>query len=136
MPLNDFIIIYIIYIRSYLEQSCVVWHSALTKENSENLERVQKIALRIILKEKYENYEVALKITKLKTLAERREKLCLKFASNCIKNPKTASMFPPNNVSTVDTRDKDPYHVQTATTERLKRSAIPYMQRLLNKNKT
>ena len=28
-------IIYTLYIRSVLEQSCVVWHSSLTQENSE-----------------------------------------------------------------------------------------------------
>jgi hypothetical protein len=31
--------IYIIYIRSILEQSCVVWHSSLTAENAQELER-------------------------------------------------------------------------------------------------
>ena len=35
--------IYILYIRSILEQSCVVWHSSLIKENHEDLERVQKM---------------------------------------------------------------------------------------------
>ena len=40
--------IYILFIRSILEQSSVVWHSSLTKENEEDLERVQKSALKII----------------------------------------------------------------------------------------
>ena len=44
--------IYVLYIRSILEQSCVVWHSSLTQENSEDLERVQKAAVRIILGKK------------------------------------------------------------------------------------
>ena len=35
--------IYILYIRSILEQSSVVWHSSLTSENAEDLERVQKM---------------------------------------------------------------------------------------------
>ena len=35
--------IYILYVRSVLEQSCTVWHSSLTEENSNNLERVQKL---------------------------------------------------------------------------------------------
>ena len=41
-PKSDLKIIYIQYIRSYLEQSCVVWHSSLTLEDRENIERVQK----------------------------------------------------------------------------------------------
>ena len=37
--------IYVLYVRSILEQSCVVWHSSLTIENSDDLERVQKAAI-------------------------------------------------------------------------------------------
>ena len=50
-PTKDLVQIYITYIRSILEQSCVIWHSTLTKEDSDNLERVQKNALQNILKE-------------------------------------------------------------------------------------
>ena len=49
--------IYILHIRSILEQSCVVWHSSLTEENVLDLERVQKAAIRLKLGEKYKNYE-------------------------------------------------------------------------------
>ena len=56
-PLKDLVQIYIIYSRSILEQSCVIWHSTLTKEDSDNLESVQKNALRNILKGRYTNYE-------------------------------------------------------------------------------
>ena len=52
-PPEDLIQIYISYLRSILEQSCVIWHSSLTDEDSELLERVQKCALKIILKTKY-----------------------------------------------------------------------------------
>ena len=37
VPTEDLINIYILYIRSILEQSCQVWHSSLTLENSEDL---------------------------------------------------------------------------------------------------
>ena len=56
VPVKDLIQIYITYIRCYLEQTCVVWHSSLTVEDSTKLERVQKVALRIILKEGYTLY--------------------------------------------------------------------------------
>ena len=46
---SDMIQIYISYIRSILEQSCVVWNSSLTKELSDDLERIQKASVRIIL---------------------------------------------------------------------------------------
>ena len=72
--------IYILYIRSVLEQSAVVWHSSLTNQNREDLERVQKSGCKIILKNKYEKYEKALSIIDLEYLSDRRTKLCKDFA--------------------------------------------------------
>ena len=42
IPREDLKTIYILYVRSHLEQSCQVWHSSLTLENLTDLERVQK----------------------------------------------------------------------------------------------
>ena len=92
--LSDLINIYIVYLRSLLEQSCQIWHSSLTIEDSENLERVQKTALKVILKENYVSYENALAVTDLATLPERRDELCLRFAKKCTKSEKTSDMFP------------------------------------------
>ena len=50
-PDEDMKTIYILFIRSLLEQSAPVWHSSITQENSDDLERVQKSALKIILKQ-------------------------------------------------------------------------------------
>ena len=50
VPVEDLIQILILYIRSVSEQSCQVWHSSLTFENLTDVERVQKNALKIILK--------------------------------------------------------------------------------------
>ena len=55
VPVKDLVEIYILYIRSVLESSAVVWNSSLTQGQEKELERVQKVALRIILKEQYEN---------------------------------------------------------------------------------
>ena len=52
--------IYTSNIRTILEQSCALWHKSITEENSNDLERVQKNALRIILGNKYVNYEESL----------------------------------------------------------------------------
>ena len=52
-----------------LEQSSLMWHSSLTKKNEEDLERVQKSALKIILGTKYLSYSQALKDTKLTHLS-------------------------------------------------------------------
>ena len=61
-----------------------MWHSSLTKENREDLERVQKAALKVILKEDYSNYEDALKQTNLESVHERSKTIALRFAKNCL----------------------------------------------------
>ena len=93
---NDLKTIYIAYIRSILEQSCTVWNSGLTEENARDIERVQKSALKLILAEKYQNYENALNILELETLEDRRKNLCLEFAKKCLKNEKMKSLLGEN----------------------------------------
>ena len=134
---EDLKIIYILYIRSHLEQSCQVWHSSLTLENITDMERVQKNALKIILQEEYSNYAHALEVLGLESLFDRRESLCLSFAKKCTRsnNKQICSMFPLKNIEkSMNTRKTEEYHVNMAKTDRYKNSAIPHMQRLLNKN--
>ena len=59
-PKDDLKTIYGSYIRSILEQSAVVWHFRLTEENKQDLERVQKTCLKIILKGRYIDYNSSL----------------------------------------------------------------------------
>ena len=131
--LSELTNIYVLYIRSLLEQSCTVWNSGLTQEDSENLERVQKSALRIILQENFTTYESALIKLDIESLAERREFLCLQFAKKCTTNPKMKQFFQPNDkIHPMETRFQELYEVQHANTGRLQNSPIIYMQRLLN----
>ena len=125
--------IYMLYIRSLLEQSCTVWNSGLTQEDSENLERVQKSALRIILQEKFTSYENALNLLELESLAERREILCIQFAKKCTNNPKMKHLFQTSNKThLMNTRFQELYEVNHANTGRLQNSPVIYMQKLLN----
>ena len=126
-PVEDMITIYTSYIRSILEQSCTVWHSSLTLENTEDLERIQKSAVRVILGDQYTTYEEGLELLLLAKLSDRREKLSLSFAKKCLKNDLVSDLFPLNNP-----RCKEKYQVTFASTDRLKNSAVPYLQRLLN----
>ena len=129
VPLEDLINIYILYTRSRLEQSAVVWHSSLTKWEIVELERVQKVAMRLILGENYISYTDALTTTNLETLSERRRKLCIKFAKKASKSQAFKDLFPLNTRN-----NHEKYQVMFAKTDRFKNSAIPYMQRLLNSN--
>ena len=127
--------VYILFVRSLLEHSATVWHSSLTEENSEDLERVQKSAVNIILGNKNLDYEKSLAKLNMETLKERREYLCLSFALKCTRNTKTKHMFPESiKIHQMETRRPEKYQVQHANTERLKKSAVIYMQNLLNEN--
>ena len=113
-----------------MEHSSVVWHSSLTDENSEDLERIQKSAIKIILGNKYKDYQSALQLDKL---YDRREELCKRFALKCQKNGKTKNMLPMARKEYImKLRNSEKYHVQYARTSRLQKSPIIYMQNLLN----
>ena len=125
--------IYILFVRSQLEQSAVVWHSSLTEQNRNDLERVQKSALKVILGEKYQSYNKALRELNLETLEERRKSLCLKCAKKCLTNEKNQQMFPlSKKIHSMETRKPEDFEVQYAKTDRLKNCAKIYMQNLLN----
>ena len=71
--------IYKTFIRSVLEQSCVVWNFNITKQNEKELERVQKVAVGLILGN-YNSYKEALEYLNLESLKERRNVLSRRFA--------------------------------------------------------
>ena len=131
---EDLVTIYKLYIRSILEQSCQVWHSSLSQDDAYSIERVQKVACKLILRNEYFDYPSALETLGLETLFSRRQTLCLKFAKKCVIHPKASSMFPLNQAKYQSTRNHQKFHVQHAKTNRLKNSAIPHMQRALNKD--
>ena len=127
--------IYLTYIRSILEQSAVVWHSGLTTKNRRSLERVQKAAVRVILKQKYTSYKTGLEYLNLQTLEQRRELLCLRFAKKCLQNEKVKDMFPKKiSVHKMKKRRNKSFKENNTKTKRYGKSAIPYMQKLLNKD--
>ena len=70
---QDLIDVYILFVRSLLEYCSVVWHSSLTLEQSSNIERVQRTALKVILGESYSDYPTALNQCGIETLNDRRE---------------------------------------------------------------
>ena len=125
--------IYLIYIRSILEQSAVVWHSSLTSKNRRDLERVQKVAVKVILGNSYSSYKNGLDKLNIQTLSERREQICFRFAKKSLKNDKARSMFQKSKTEhCMKKRKTQKYKIRLAKTKRFKKSAIPYMVKLLN----
>ena len=130
LPLHEILQIYVLYVRSILENCAVVWHSSLSRGEELEIERVQRCALRLILGEQYSSYEDALDLTNLKSLKERRIDLCKNFAKKCIATGKD-DIFPLNKCKK-NNRNTEKYQVEKANSNRLARSAVPYMQRILN----
>ena len=130
---DEMVHLWTIFCRSVLEQSCAVWHSSLTQENIDDLERTQKSFCKMVLKEKYISYENALFKLNMESLHERRQILQLKFAKSGIKHDKLNDLLPRNqNECKMETRKHENFQVNFANTERLKKSSIISMQNLLN----
>ena len=132
IPEEDLVMIYCLYIRSVLEYNSSVWFSSITQEESNDIERVQRCACRIILKEEYTTYESALSRLNLQNLSERRKTLALRFAKKCTENDRFADLFPVNDKDHLNLRNPEKYDVKFARKLRLCKSSIPAMQRLLN----
>ena len=71
---QDLLDIYILFIRSVVEYCSVLFHSSLTQDQTNKLERIQNTCLKVILGEEYEDYKNALKISNLDTLSDPRLK--------------------------------------------------------------
>ena len=70
---------------------------------------------------------------KLDSLEERREKLSIKFAKQCLRHEKLKALFPRKASNhLMEKRSNEKFVVTKAMTERYRRSSIPSMQRLLN----
>ena len=132
---SDLKSIYLTFKRPVLEQSAPVWQSSLSQENISDLERIQKSAVRLIMGKRHVNYESSLLKLNILKLTERREDLSLNFAKRTTMNKKIRHMFPLRKEIRLSKRRKtEKYVVRKARTNRLKNSAIPYLQNLLNKN--
>ena len=92
-PIGDMKQIHMICTRSLLEQSNNVRHSGFTIKKNE-LERVQKVALKLILKDKYKSYENAINFLEIDTLIQRRIHLSLSFSRKFLKTKKDEASFP------------------------------------------
>ena len=132
---EEMVHLWILFCRSVLEQSCVVWGTSITQENKDDLERTQKTFAKLVLKDKYKDYEKALMILNLDSLQTRRENLNLKFAKTGITNEKLDDLFPLSDKKhAMKTRKKEKYKVEFANTNRYKNSSIISMQNMLNED--
>ena len=137
-----------VLLRPITEYAAPLWHSGLTKCDSEKLERLQKRAVGLILgttyidyvrhynvNSGYATYEAALRYLEIPKLADRRESLTKTFAIDTYKNELHEGFFEKNHNVRPSARFKPIIKEETCRTDRYKNSAIPYMSRLLNNSK-
>ena len=123
-------------VRSILEFGVPVWNSGITGKMREQIERVQKVCISIILCDtKWEiSYEVGCTILGIEPLTFRRDELCTKFIQNASCNPRHADMFC-RNTNPFNTRYERPiYRDFSCRTNRFLDSPLCYLTRLLNSN--
>ena len=132
-------------LRPVTEYAAPLWHSGLTKSQSNKLENLQKKALGLIFGIKYKDfkryyrvngedkdYETALDYLKMTTLKKRREILTSKFAIDTAKNERHEGFFESKSPIKYNTRSNVNFKEKFCVTERYRQSAIPYMSRMLN----
>ena len=117
--------------RVILEFNSNVWFSSITEEESEDIERVQKPVCKMILKESYTTYEEALNLLNLQDLKSRRKKLAIKFGRGCLEIPQMKELFTKSSNKHF-LRNEGHIDIQYARTQRLFKSSIPTLQRLMN----
>ena len=127
--------VYLKEIRSVLELAVPAWHSGLTLEQSADIERVQRVAVNIILSDSNTglceySYNMGLVILDIEPLEAMRLKLCQKFAKQTLKT-RHANIFPANNYP-YSTRNKSKFFEESCNTKRFYNSPLNYLTRLLN----
>ena len=128
---DDLMDVYYKQIRSIAEFAVPVWNSSLTGDDIAKLERLQKIALHIILSENYKSYNSALKSLGMNKLSDRRRKMCLNFAKKAQKHEKFSTWFRLNPRN--KTRQKQPKFCNVLCKKvRFEKSPLCYMTNLLN----
>ena len=123
---KDLATFHITCIRPITEYACPVFHNELPSYLSDDLERIQKRALRIIFHQS--SYVEALELCSLPSLYDRRESLTTKLFEEicCDTNHKLHHLLPEFNRSSVDLRKTRKFNVPRCETNRLNNSFIYY----------
>ena len=131
---DDIFHFYSMKIRSVLEYAAPVFSSMLTAENVADIERIQKIVLKVILSDQYQSYDQACKLLGTIPLENRRKQLSLKFALACLKNPQHSHQFKQRLSPYYKLRRIKSFEEPFCHSQRYFMSPIPYLTRLLNEH--
>ena len=121
-------------IRSICEMACQVFHSGLTKNQSRDIENIQKRALKIILGQHYGNYELACTLMSAEPLSDRRDSICLTFIKKAVRKGLHTDIFKPAKTLNVTRSKNTQLKEYTCNTQRYYNSPLVYLSRLYNLN--
>ena len=100
-----------------------------------DIERVQRVAISILLGNSQFEYLHACAMLGLKPLYIRREELCRRFAMNTAKpGSRHSNLFQLEKTGHHNTRSTDRYREHVTTKGRFYKSPLPYLTRLLNQD--
>lgn len=127
MSTDDLLYYYQSVVRPVTEYGCVVWHTSLTQGQSQQLESIQRRAMKIIYSNNSDDVTRAL--DSIPTLSDRRDKLTRQFYAGLL-NPSSClhDLLPVERDSQVTStlRHTRLYSPPRARTERFKNSTIVY----------
>ena len=122
--------------RVHLEAASVVWGSGLTAHQAQHLQRVEHRAV-AAFSEKMEDPKISCQRLGLEPLDVRRQKLALKFAKRTIKKSRHGHIFTKlDNPHEKRGNVKKEWREPVCRTRRHFKSALPYLTRLLNGEKS
>ncbi len=132
VPSPDIVSFYCTCIRSILEYCAPVFHHALPTYLSNDLEKVQKRALKFISPNL--NYAESLSHHGLESLSTRRHNLCMKLYNSMLdlKDQRFSSLLPKQHNSHYNLRRTRKYDLLRFRTERFKNTFIPAMCKFFN----
>ena len=119
-------------IRSICEMACQVFHSGLTKNQSRDIESIQKRALKLILGELYSSYEEACTLLSAEPLSDRRDTLCLTFIKRAVRGGLHEDIFIPASTHDMTRSNNVLLKEYTCNTKRFYNSPLVSLSRLYN----
>ena len=126
---------YLKEIRSITEQGVAVWNSGLTKGQINDLEKIQKVALKIILADHYTSYEFACTLFNIQNLSERRNTLSINFAVKLFLSDRSDQFYTPSYIRDSARHDQPLVVENHCVTVRCYNAPHNYLARLVNQNK-
>ena len=132
VPCEDLKKLYLVLVIPVLDYAVVVYHSLLSRDQAECLERLQICALKIIYGFSYSAADLHER-AQIECLWERRERLVKKFLHKTAGNPRfSEEWFPKKTFTPMDLRKEFLYEEKFARTDRVYKSPKYFFRRRLN----